>query len=95
MVSDTMLSGFLQFQDMEDEEPVNCFIEGVPQGGERRTDPSCLYGCIYFNRLEYLKTPFIELFWRKTGADCDGEEDEMEFPNGKVYTVVLHDTRKN
>ena len=88
------------FQDMNDEELINAaFIEGVPEGGEKdSTEPIA----VYMDEEEFhtpfgrVKTePFIELFWRKTGADCDGEEDEMEFPNDKIYTIVLHDTRKN
>jgi len=38
--------------------------------------------------------PFLELLWRKTGADCDGEEEDMVFPDGKTYHVTLHDTDK-
>ena len=38
--------------------------------------------------------PFLELFWRNTGADCDGEEEDMKFPDGKIYHVILHDTQK-
>jgi hypothetical protein len=38
--------------------------------------------------------PFLELFWRKTGADCDGEEEYMVFPDGKTYHITLHDTKK-
>ena len=33
--------------------------------------------------------PFLELFWRKTGADCEHEEEEMEFPNGITYKIRL------
>ncbi len=33
--------------------------------------------------------PFLELFWRKTGADCVDEEEEMDFPNGRTYKVRL------
>jgi hypothetical protein len=41
-----------------------------------------------------IKTPpFLELFWRKTGADCDGEEEEMEFPGSGKYLIRLCDTR--
>lgn len=88
------------FQDMDDEGLLNAaFTEGVPECGEKDSaDPIV----VYMDEEEFqapigrVKTePFIELFWRKTGADCDGEEEEMEFPNGKTYTVVLHDTRKN
>ena len=35
--------------------------------------------------------PFLELFWRKTGADCVDEEEEMTFPNGITYRVKLCD----
>ena len=38
-------------------------------------------------------SPFLELFWRKTGADCDGEEEEMEFPGSGKYLFRLCDTR--
>ena len=38
--------------------------------------------------------PFLELFWRKTGADCDGEEEAMEFPDGKTYMITLRETRE-
>ena len=33
--------------------------------------------------------PFLEIFWRKTGADCVDEEEEMNFPNGITYKVKL------
>lgn len=33
--------------------------------------------------------PFLELFWRKTGADCVDEEEEMKFPNGITYKIRL------
>ena len=88
------------FSDMNDEELISAaFIEGVP-GGEEKDSTGPI--AVYMDEEEFqapigrVKTePFIELFWRKTGADCGGEEEEMEFPNGKIYTVVLHDTRKN
>jgi hypothetical protein len=87
------------FSDMNDEELISAaFIEGVP-GGEEKDSTDLIM--VYMDEEEFqapvgrVKTePFIELFWRKTGADCDGEEDEMEFPNGKIYTIVLNDTRK-
>ena len=37
--------------------------------------------------------PFLELLWRKTGADCDGEEAYMEFPWGRTYRITLKDER--
>jgi len=33
--------------------------------------------------------PFLELFWRKTGADCDGEEEFMQLPDGYTYLILL------
>ena len=33
--------------------------------------------------------PFLELFWRKTGADCDGEEEFMRLPDGHTYLISL------
>jgi len=33
--------------------------------------------------------PFLELFWRKTGADCDGEEEFMLLPDGHTYLISL------
>ena len=33
--------------------------------------------------------PFLELFWRKTGADCDGEEEFMNLPDGNTYLICL------
>tara|TARA_B100001094_G_C17892004_1_gene652177 strand:+ start:203 stop:523 length:321 start_codon:yes stop_codon:yes gene_type:complete len=33
--------------------------------------------------------PFLELFWRKTGADCDGEEEQMKLPDGYTYLISL------
>ena len=39
--------------------------------------------------------PFLELLWRQTGADCDGEEEEMEFPGGGTYKILLCDSRGN
>jgi len=78
---------------------IDAFAEGAPKGGEEdTTDPIVVYMDeeeieAPFGRVK--TAPFLELFWRRTGADCDGEEEEMEFPNGKTYTVLLCDTRKN
>jgi hypothetical protein len=33
--------------------------------------------------------PFLELFWRKTGADCDGEEEFVLLPDGHTYLISL------
>lgn len=32
--------------------------------------------------------PLLELLWRKTGADCPGEEADLELPKG-TYHVIL------
>ena len=85
---------------MDDEELIKAtFTEGVPKGGGEEDTTDLIV--VYMDEEEIeapfgrVKTaPFLELFWRRTGADCDGEEEEMEFPNGKTYTVVLHDTRE-
>jgi len=37
--------------------------------------------------------PFLELLWRQTGADCGGEEEDMVFPDGKTYHIILQDTK--
>ena len=35
--------------------------------------------------------PFLELLWRETGADCDGEEEEMGCSCGNVHRFLLRD----
>jgi len=40
-----------------------------------------------FGRVKTL--PFLELFWRMTGADCPDEEEKFEFPDGKTYEIKL------
>lgn len=35
--------------------------------------------------------PFLELFWRKTGADCDGEQGYMKLPDGYTYLIILRE----
>ena len=35
-------------------------------------------------------TPFLELLWRKTGADCSGEEEDLILPFG-TYRILLQD----
>jgi hypothetical protein len=38
-------------------------------------------------------SPFLELLWRQTGADCGGEEEDMVFPDGKTYHIILQDSK--
>lgn len=33
-------------------------------------------------------TPLLELLWRKTGADCPGEEAELELPFGNYHIIL-------
>jgi hypothetical protein len=33
--------------------------------------------------------PFLELLWRKTGIDCDGEEALVQLPDGYTYLICL------
>lgn len=40
-----------------------------------------------FGRVQTL--PFLELFWRMTGADCPDEQEKIEFPDGKTYEIKL------
>jgi hypothetical protein len=35
--------------------------------------------------------PFLELLWRATGADCDGEEEDMKCGCGNVHSFLLKD----
>lgn len=32
--------------------------------------------------------PLLELLWRKTGADCPGEEGHLEFPHGTYHIII-------
>jgi len=35
--------------------------------------------------------PFLERLWRETGADCDGEEEDMECSCGHFHRFLLKD----
>jgi hypothetical protein len=79
---------------------VAVFEEGVPPGGKSVEDDIVSRVTVYmdeektempFGVIE--NEPFLELFWRETGADCDGEEEEMEMPDGETYLIALRDTR--
>ena len=80
-----------------DELDVAVFGEGIPEPGsgggwvritvfmdEEKTNTP-------FGMVE--TAPFLELLWRNTGADCAGEEEEMEFPGGSRYKVLLCESR--
>lgn len=32
--------------------------------------------------------PLLELLWRKTGADCPGEEEDLELPDGRYHIIL-------
>ena len=68
--------GIPPVRDMEDERPM---VITVSMDSENTQMP---FGLV--------KTaPFLELFWRLTGADCDGEEEWMKLPDGYTYLISL------
>lgn len=81
---------------------VAIFGEGIPPEGENSLDRYIVSQVTVYMDEEKTQmpfgmienVPFLELFWRKTGADCDGEEEAMEFPDGKTYLITLRETRK-
>ena len=81
---------------MTDEELyVDAFGEGVPPSTEENEDGTRVITISMDSENTQMpfgsvKTgPFLELFWRKTGADCDGEEERMELPDGNTYLICL------
>ena len=77
----------------EEELMVGAFGEGIP-GVDIQP-----YGNIIVDMdSEKTQTPFgfaetaplLELLWRKTGADCPGEEADLELPKG-TYHVILQE----
>ena len=83
------------YSEMTDDE-LRClaFGEGIPPGSEGSEIPLPIVVSISsedfqtpFGRVQTL--PFLELFWRMTGADCPDEEDKYEFPDGKTYGIKL------
>ena len=82
---------------------VAVFGEGIPpRGGENMVEDYNICSVTVYMDEEKTEMPFgmienepfLELFWRKTGADCDGEEEEMIFPDDKIYKICLKDTRE-
>lgn len=95
-----MVEEHIPFSEMSISElEIACYGEGVPPGlgishssysisvymDEEKTE-------MPFGLIE--TEPFLELFWRKTGVDCEGEEEEMEFPDGNKYIIALRETRE-
>ena len=88
------------FEMTEDQLLLAAFEEGVPPS-EDQTETKEVEGVeetievsmsseimeMPFGRVN--TEPFLELFWRKTGADCVNEEEEMKFPNGITYKIRL------
>ena len=89
----------LRMQDwskMTDEELyVEAFGEGIPPSTDANEDGIRIITISMDSENTQMpfgsvKTePFLELFWRKTGADCDGEEERMELPDGNTYLICL------
>jgi len=87
------------WSSMTEEELIHeAFREGIPPGGKDENDREIRQISVSLSS-EKIEThfglvetgPFLELFWRKTGADCVDEEEEMTFPNGNTYRVKLCD----
>jgi hypothetical protein len=81
---------------MTDEELyVEAFGEGVPPVGDTEDERHMVITISLDSENTQMpfgsvKTgPFLELFWRKTGGDCDGEEEMMELPDGNTYLICL------
>jgi hypothetical protein len=83
------------YSEMTDDELRSlAFGEGIPPGSEGSEIPLPIVVSIGsedfqtpFGRVQ--TSPFLELFWRMTGADCPDEEDKYEFPDGKTYGIKL------
>lgn len=80
----------------EEELAIAAFEEGIPpQSGETANErPMVITISMDSENTQMpfglVKTaPFLELFWRKTGADCDGEEEWMKLPDGDTYLISL------
>jgi hypothetical protein len=79
----------------EEELSVDAFCEGIPPPSgvdEQGTRVITISMDSENTQMPFglVKTgPFLELFWRKTGADCDGEEASFELPDGHTYLICL------
>jgi len=91
-----------EFHTMTDEDlKLSAFGEGVPPTSEKCTHPEEIQTVTVYKDSDKIQSPFgtietapfLELLWRQTGADCDGEEEDMVFPDGKTYHIILLDTK--
>lgn len=81
----------------EDELRSLAFEEGIPSGSESPEIHDIVQPIVVSISSEDFQTPFgrvktlpfLELFWRMTGADCLDEEEKIEFPDGKTYEIKL------
>jgi hypothetical protein len=73
---------------------LSIFIEGVPEE-EMYTgkEPIVVHLSSDKTKMPFGNVdtaPFLELLWRKTGADCSGEEEDLILPFG-TYRILLKD----
>ena len=79
----------------EDELAIAAFGEGIPPVRETKDErPMVITISMDSDNTQMpfglVKTaPFLELFWRMTGADCDGEEEWIKLPDGYTYLISL------
>lgn len=81
----------------EDELRSLAFGEGIPPGSQSPESSDIAQPIVVSISSEDFQTPFgrvktlpfLELFWRMTGADCPDEEEVFEFPYGKTYGIKL------
>lgn len=93
------MSSQQNWQEMTDEElTIAAFGEGIPP--EILKDEDLKPAVIVVSMSSENTTmpfgivknkPFLELFWRKTGADCDGEQEYMKLPDGYTYLILLRE----
>ena len=78
-------------QATDEELMVGAFGEGIPGVVSHSTETIVV-------KLDAVKTqmpfgfaetaPLLELLWRKTGADCPGEEADLELPSGSYHILL-------
>ena len=77
---------------------VAVFGEGIPPEGENsKVEDTVSKVTVYMDEKKtempfgvIENEPFLELFWRKTGADCAGEEADLELSSG-TYHILLQE----